>query len=220
MSNFVFDFERPWLGIAGRTSRFPIRRVWCIGSNYRKPDRDYTTREAPYFFSKQPDMAVAKNIPHSSIGELRFEAELVVAIGKRGERVSETDAESLIFGYATGLDMTRRDMLLAAQESGKPWEVGKSFEASAPVGEVSPASKLAPSATIQLWQNGELRQDSNISQLIWTVPEIISRLSEKVVLEPGDLIFTGTPLGHGPCVAGDRIEAKVEGLTPIRVVIS
>jgi len=158
-------------------------------------------------------------MPHPGSGELRFEVELVVAIGSSGAHIPEREAESLIYGYATGMDMTRRDLLVAAEKTGKPWEIGKSFDGSAPVGEITPSMRLAPAAAIQLWQNGTLRQNSTIDRLIWTVPEIICRLSALVALAPGDLIFTGTPSGHGPCQAGDRLEARIDGLAAVRLTI-
>jgi fumarylpyruvate hydrolase len=211
MTAFLFPPATPSLAVTGLAARFAVRRIWCVGSNYRKPDRDYSRREPPYFFSKQPDMLVADGgaVRHPGSGELRFEVELVVAIGKDGA----------IFGHATGLDMTRRDLLLAAQESGKPWEIGKSFEDSAPVGAITPAARPLQNGAIRLAQNGALRQNSDIDQMIWNIPEIISRLSGLVTLAAGDLIFTGTPSGHGPCRPGDHIEAVVEGLTPVRVTV-
>ncbi len=219
MTKFLFAPSQPSLAVAGHDARFPVRRIWCVGSNYRKPDKDYTNREPPYFFSKQPDMAVAQIVPHPGAGELRFEVELVVAIGREGKNVAEADADGMIFGHASGLDMTRRDLLLTAQGAGKPWEIGKSFEGAAPVGIITPADRALRQAPIRAWQNGVLRQDSDIGQMIWNVPEIIARLSSLVTLAPGDLIFTGTPTGHGPCAPGDRIEAQIGGLLPVQVTI-
>jgi len=219
VTNFLFEPSRPSLAVAGHEARFPVRRIWCVGSNYRKPDKDYGNREPPYFFSKQPDMAVAQSVQHPGAGELRFEVELVIAIGREGRDVSEADADAMIFGHAAGLDMTRRDLLLAAQGSGKPWEIGKSFEGAAPVGHITPASVALCQGTIRARQNGQLRQDSDLAQMVWNVPEIIARLSALVTLAPGDLIFTGTPGGHGPCLPGDQIEAEIQGLAPLRVTI-
>jgi fumarylpyruvate hydrolase len=222
MPRHVFDLTTPSLPLVGRAEHFPVRRIWCVGSNYRKPGRDYATREPPYFFSKQPDMIVPDGgtVPHPGSGELRFEVELVIAIGARGKDIAENDASRLIFGYATGLDMTRRDLLLAAQEASKPWEIGKAFEASAPVGAITPSHRILTRASIRLTQNGALRQDSDVDQLIWSVPEIVARLSGLVTLDAGDLIFTGTPGGHGPCITGDSIEGTVDGLEPIRIAIT
>ena len=218
----LFDLVPPAIDIIGSSVRFPVRRVWCVGSNYRKPGKDYSERPPPHFFSKQPDMVVARGgrLPHPGAGELRFEVELVVAIGRQGRDVTPAEAPDLIFGHAVGLDMTRRDILLSAQHAGLPWEMGKSFDASAPVGSITPSKGLLRQAAIRLWQNGELRQDSDIDQMIWTIPEILARLSTLVTLAPGDLIFTGTPSGHGPCLTGDRIEAGIAGLEKLAVTIN
>lgn len=220
MTEFLFPPSTPSLPVLGEKARFPIRRVWCVGSNYRKPGKDYAERESPYFFSKQPDMCAAREVPHGGKGELRFEVELVVAMGRTGSNIGESAAGDFIFGHAVGLDMTRRDLLLPAQEKGKPWEIGKSFDASAPVGAVTPGAALSRMARIGLSQNGVVRQDSSIDQMIWTIPEIIARLSRLVILAPGDLIFTGTPAGHGPCLPGDRVEAAIQGLEPLRVLVT
>jgi fumarylpyruvate hydrolase len=218
---YLFNVPRPAIPVVGQAGFFPVRRIWCVGSNYRKPGKDYSRREEPYFFSKQPDMSVAPDhaISHPCGGELRFEAELVVAIGAQGRNVSEADADALVFGHAVGLDMTRRDLLLTAQGAGKPWEIGKSFDGAAPVGAITPARRALRHAAIRARQNDALRQDSDIDQMIWTVPEIIAHLSMLVTLAPGDLVFTGTPSGHGPCLPGDRIAADIAGLTPIAVQI-
>lgn len=212
MTGFVFPHSVPSLPVVGRAERYAVRRIWCVGSNYRKPGVDYTNRAPAYFFSKQPDMLVQDGgqmrFP-AQAGELRFEVELVVAMGQGG-----------IFGHAVGLDMTIRDLLLAAQASNKPWEIGKSFEDGAACGAITPGTAPMMAAAMRLTQNGETRQDSNIDQMIWNVPEAIEALSRQVTLGPGDLIFTGTPTGHGPCRPGDRIAADIAGLSPLSVTIA
>jgi fumarylpyruvate hydrolase len=171
MTGFVFAPAIPSLPVAGRAECYAVRRIWCVGSNYRKPGVDYANRAPAYFFSKQPDMLVpdggAVRYP-ALAGELRFEVELVVAMGPDG-----------IFGHAVGLDMTIRDLLLTAQAANKPWEVGKSFEESAPCGMITPGADPMLTATMRLTRNGEIRQDSDIAQMIWNVPEIIAALSRR-----------------------------------------
>jgi fumarylpyruvate hydrolase len=225
MSGFVFPLAQPWIGIAGTTDRFPVRRVWCVGRNYLAHVRELGNdeREPPLFFSKQPDMLVPGGgaIRYPSLTKnYHFEVELVVALKSGGENVAAIDADALIFGYAVGLDMTRRDLQKQMQEKGRPWEAAKSFEQSGPIGALVPATGLLPPAHIRLTVNGAVKQESNTSQMIWSVPEIIAQLSRQVRLGAGDVIFTGTPEGVGPVVRGDRLEAEIGGLEPLGVTIA
>lgn len=225
MSGFVFPLSQPWIGIAGSAERFPVRRVWCVGRNYLGHVRELGNdeREPPLFFSKQPDMLVPGGgaIRYPSLTKnYHYEVELVVALKAGGENISAADADALIFGHAVGLDMTRRDLQKQMQEKGRPWEIAKSFEQSAPIGALVPATGALPPARIRLTVNGVIKQDANTAQLIWSVPEIIAQLSRQVRLGAGDVIFTGTPEGVGPVVKGDRLEAEIEGLEPLGVTIA
>jgi fumarylpyruvate hydrolase len=225
MSGFVFSLTQPWIGIAGSADRFPVRRVWCVGRNYLGHVRELGNdeREPPLFFSKQPDMLVPGGgaIRYPSLTKnYHYEVELVVALKAGGENIHAADADALIFGHAVGLDMTRRDLQKQMQEKGRPWEIAKSFEQSAPIGALVPASGALPPARIRLTVNGVVKQDADTAQLIWSVPEIIAQLSRQVRLAAGDVIFTGTPEGVGPVVKGDRLEAEIEGLEPLGVTIA
>ena len=225
MNGFVFPLNQPWIGIAGSTDRFPVRRVWCVGRNYLGHVRELGNdeREPPLFFSKQPDMLVPGGgvIHYPGLTKnYHYEVELVVALKAGGENIAVADADALIFGHAVGLDMTRRDLQKQMQEKGRPWEIAKSFEQSAPVGALVPATGALPPARIRLTVNGVVKQDANTAQLIWSVPEIIAQLSRQVRLGAGDVIFTGTPEGVGPVVKGDRLEAEIEGLEPLGVTIA
>jgi len=225
MSGFVFPLSQPWIAIAGSADRFPVRRVWCVGRNYLGHVRELGNdeREPPLFFSKQPDMLVPGGgaIRYPSLTKnYHYEVELVVALKAGGENIHAADADALIFGHAVGLDMTRRDLQKQMQEKGRPWEIAKSFEQSAPIGALVPASGALPPARIRLMVNGVVKQDADTAQLIWSVPEIIAQLSRQVRLAAGDVIFTGTPEGVGPVVKGDRLEAEIEGLEPLGVTIA
>jgi fumarylpyruvate hydrolase len=225
MSGFVFPLSQPWIGIAGSADRFPVRRVWCVGRNYLGHVRELGNdeREPPLFFSKQPDMLVPGGgvIRYPSLTKnYHYEVELVVALKAGGENIQAADADALIFGHAVGLDMTRRDLQKQMQEKGRPWEIAKSFEQSAPIGALVPATGALPPARIRLTVNGVIKQDADTAQLIWSVPEIIAQLSRQVRLAAGDVIFTGTPEGVGPVVKGDRLEAEIEGLEPLGVTIA
>jgi fumarylpyruvate hydrolase len=225
MSDFVFPLAQPWIGISGSPSRFPVRRVWCVGRNYLAHVQELgnDAREPPLFFSKQPDMLVpgggAIRYP-SQTKNYHYEAELVVALRSGGENIAVADADALIFGHAVGLDMTRRDIQKQMQEKGRPWEAAKSFEQSGPVGLLTPSAGVLPPTRIRLSVNGMVKQDADTAQMIWSVPEIIAQLSRQVSLAAGDVIFTGTPEGVGPVVRGDRLLAEIEGLEPLAVTIA
>lgn len=217
--------ETVWVPVEGG-GRFPVRRVYCIGRNYaahavemgHDPDR-----EPPFFFQKNPDNLDASGSfpypPRSS--DVHHEVELVVALGRGGRDIPADEALGCVWGYGVGLDMTRRDLQAEAKKLGRPWEIGKAFEHSAPVGPLVPASRTGhPSAgRITLKVNGELRQEGDLNQMIWKVPEMISYLSEYFELRPGDVILTGTPAGVGAVVAGDVMEAEVEGVGRLRVTV-
>jgi fumarylpyruvate hydrolase len=216
------------LAVAGSDDRFPVNRIFCVGRNYaahaREMGRD-PDREAPFFFMKPANAAVAVEGSEVSIpyppktSNFHFEVELVAAIGKGGKNIPVGQALEHVYGYAVGLDMTRRDVQLEARDKGRPWEFGKSFSQSAPIGPIHPADAVGhlSDATIALTVNGEHRQSSNISKLIWSVAESIAYLSEYETLEPGDIIMTGTPEGVNAVVAGDVMFGSVDGLTPITV---
>jgi fumarylpyruvate hydrolase len=205
---------------------FPVRRVFCVGRNYAAHAREMGSdpdREPPFFFCKPADAIVTDgDVKYPSATEnLHHEMELVVAIGVAGEDVAVSDALDLVFGYAAGLDLTRRDLQDAAKATRRPWDMSKGFDQSGPVGEIIPARAIGHPAKgrIALRVNGELRQQADLADQIWSVPEVIAALSKLVRLEPGDLIFTGTPDGVGPLVAGDLAEGAIEGVGQIRVRI-
>ena len=205
---------------------FPVRRVFCVGRNYAAHAREMGSdpdREPPFFFCKPADAVVTGaevNYP-SATENLHHEMELVVAIGVGGEDVAARDALELVFGYAAGLDLTRRDLQDAAKATRRPWDMSKGFDQSGPVGEIVPARAIGHPAKgrISLRVNGEVRQEGDLADQIWSVPEVIAALSKLVRLEPGDLIFTGTPDGVGPLLAGDLAEGEIEGVGQIRVRI-
>lgn len=207
--------------------QFPVRRVFCVGRNYaahaREMGRD-PDREAPFFFTKWAETVVRDGavIPYPpQTGNFHYEAELVVAIGKGGMNIAQEEALDHVWGYATGNDLTRRDLQLAAREAGRPWDSGKNVEASAPLGLIHPVDEVGhPSkGAIRLLVNEVVKQDADLADLIWLVPEVISILSTFWTLQPGDLIFTGTPAGVGAIVTGDVVRVEIEGLTPLTITI-
>ncbi len=207
---------------------FPVRRIYCVGRNYEAHAWEMgfaVDREEPFFFLKPADTVEldGARIPYPRMtGNYHYEVELVVAIGKAGADIPIEDAASHIFGYAVGLDMTRRDVQIAAREKGRPWDMGKAFDRSAPIGEIVPVARwdAVAEATVTLDVNGERRQESRLSKLNWSVDEIIHWLSRYMDLAPGDLIYSGTPEGVGAVVSGDRLEARINGLPPLRVSIT
>lgn len=203
---------------------FPVRRVYCIGRNYAAHAREMghdPTREPPFFFLKPAD-AIRVGMPDTVLDipyppqteDLHFEVELVVALGKGGSDISVEEARECIFGYALGLDLTRRDRQQDMKDLRRPWELGKAFDASAPISPIVPVAEAGnmDEAAISLEQNGELRQQGNTKQMIWPVAEAISYLSAYFRLEPGDLLFTGTPEGVGPAQVGDVLAARCDGV--------
>jgi fumarylpyruvate hydrolase len=220
----MFNMQQNRLAVAGG-AQFPVRRIYCVGRNYRAhaiesggdPDR-----ELPFFFQKPADAIVPDGgtVPYPPMtSSFHHEIELVVAIGAAGADVSAADAAGLIFGYAVGLDMTRRDLQAQARKVGQPWDMAKAFDHSAPCGTITRADGVMSRGAIWLTVNGQTRQSSDISSLIWSVPEVIAELSRYVTLQPGDLIYTGTPENVGPVSSGDRLVGHVDGLADLAVVI-
>jgi fumarylpyruvate hydrolase len=229
MSIAQFEFEPAEVAsvpIVGR-GRYPVRRIYCVGRNYAAHAQEMgveVDREAPFFFLKPADAIVLNEtaFPYPRMTKnYHHEIELVVAIGRAGRDISVSEANTLIFGYAVGLDMTRRDLQLAARNSGRPWDTGKAFDQSAPCGAITPKDRAGDisDAAIRLEVNGEVRQASTLSMLIWSVDEIIHWLSRFYDLMPGDLIYTGTPEGVGSVVSGDVMRAEIDGLTPLEISI-
>lgn len=231
MSNFVVPAAPTVsLPVVGSDARFPVRRVYCVGRNYvaHAQEMGFSGREPPFFFLKPAD-AVVPAPAGQAIGidyppltkDLHHEIELVVAIGEGGKQIAAADAMRHVFGYAVGLDMTRRDLQADMKKQGRPWCIGKAFDQSAPVGALTPAKDAGDiaHARIALQVNGETRQQSDLSQLIWSIGEIVEHLSNAWTLAPGDLIMTGTPEGVAAVVPGDRLVGSIEGLPSIEVRI-
>jgi fumarylpyruvate hydrolase len=215
----------------GSERLFPVHRIYCVGRNYEEHAKEMggTGREPPFFFQKPADAIVCApagglvHMPYPTLTQnLHHEVELVVAIGTGGSHITAEQAHRHIFGYAVGLDMTRRDLQNEMKKQGRPWSIGKGFDYSAPIGVITPAADVANihQAAITLTVNSQARQTGNISQLIWSVSETIEQLSAAWALQPGDLIFTGTPAGVGPVVRGDVLEGQVDGLQSLRVQIT
>lgn len=215
------------VAVEGSAERFPVRRIFCVGRNYaahaREMGRD-PDREPPFFFAKPADAVVdsGATIPYPpETKQLDYEMELVVAIGVGGFEISSAQALDHVWGYAAGLDLTRRDLQNEAKALGRPWEWGKAFDLSAPVGPVRPAARAGRAAAGRIWLkvDGQTRQDADIADMIWSVPEIIAVLSRSMRLEAGDLIMTGTPAGVGAVGPGARLEGEVEGVGRVEIAI-
>ena len=215
--------------VAGSSDVYPVHRIYCVGRNYEEHAKEmgFSGREPPFFFAKPADalLPVAEGegkMPYPrATANLHHEIELVVAIGKRCSDITAADAASCIWGYAVGLDMTRRDLQGEAKKQGRPWEVGKGFDFSAPIGPIKPIGKCGELKSGRIWLkvNGTVRQDSDVSKLIWNVNETIEHLSKYFELAPGDLIFTGTPEGVAAVGRGDLLEGGVDGVGTLRVRI-
>ena len=212
--------------IAGTDAMFPVRRIFCVGRNYAEHAIEMgsdPTREPPFYFAKPADALLINgaDMPYPSVTRsLHHEMELVVAIGVGGKNIPISEALKHVWGYCAGLDMTRRDIQNEAKKTGRPWDMGKGFDLSAPMGALIPANGVDPSrGKIELRVNGKVTQVSDLSKLIWSVPEVIANLSELVELAPGDLIMTGTPEGVAAVVRGDVLEGLVEGVGEIRTRI-
>lgn len=214
------------LDVAGSSKKFPVRRIWCVGRNYIEHIREMgqDERAPPFFFAKPADAVVPDGgtVPYPPLTkDMHHEVELVVALKSGGINIPVEKANGCIYGYGVGIDLTRRDLQIASRDLKRPWEVGKAFDASAPCGALKPAAEIGHPAKgrITLKVNGQVRQDGDLNQLIWNVPEIISKLSEMVALEAGDIIMTGTPAGVAATVAGDKLECEVEGVGKLTVTI-
>jgi fumarylpyruvate hydrolase len=227
MSGFVIDLpEIPSVAVADTDDRFPVRRIFCVGRNYAAHTREMgkdPDREPPFFFTKPADAVVdsGQAIPYPPLtANLHHEIELVVAIATGGERIPPNLALDHVWGYAVGIDLTRRDLQNAAKEAGRPWDWSKAFDRSAPCGPLVRATKSHPSSgRIWLAVNGAVKQDADLSEMIWPVADIIVKCSEAVELKAGDLIFTGTPAGVGPLQPGDSVTGGIDGVGEIAITI-
>ena len=217
--------------VLGTSDRFPVRRIYCVGRNYEEHAKEmgFTGREPPFFFLKPADALVVVNagetgtMPYPSLTQnLHHEIELVVAIGTGGRNITAADAHKHIYGYAVGLDMTRRDLQNEMKKQGRPWCIGKGFDHSAPIGPITPAAQVSDLEQAAIWLkvNGQERQSSQISKLIWNIAETIEHLLVAWELSPGDLIYTGTPEGVSAVVKGDLLEGGVTGLGQLNVRIA
>ena len=227
--SYVFPPPAPVsVPVVGRAEHFPVHRIYCVGRNYEDHAKEmgHTGREAPFFFLKPADAVLVATpgntavMPYPTLtSNLHHEIELVVAIGLGGHHIKATDAAKHIFGYAVGLDMTRRDLQNDMKKQGRPWCIGKGFDQSAPIGPITPAAQVPDigQAAISLQVNGQDRQRSTVAKLIWNIAETIEQLSAAWTLQPGDLIYTGTPEGVGAVVRGDTMVGAVTGLEPISV---
>ncbi|MCX8226614.1 MAG: fumarylacetoacetate hydrolase family protein [Sulfitobacter sp.] len=226
--NYLFDpAPQPTVAVEGSDKRIPVRRIFCVGRNYAAHAREMgkdPDRDPPFFFTKPADAVVETGeiVAYPPETEnFHYEAELVAVIGKGGRNISEENSLSHVWGYAVGNDLTRRDLQLKAREQGRPWDWGKAFDRSAVIGPVHAAANVGhlDKGAIRLTVNGETKQDADLADLIWSVPEIISILSHSMELQPGDLIMTGTPAGVGPLISGDTCVVTIEGLGAIETKI-
>ena len=222
----------PTVPIVGSSDLFPVRHIYCVGRNYAEHAKEMggdSTKEPPFFFCKPAD-AIFPVIP-PAVGTVHYplvtknyhhEIEMVVAIGKRGVQLSAENANDIVFGYATGLDMTRRDLQNDMREKKRPWDLGKSFAQAAPIAPIHPVTStgLLDHGKIWLDVNGTRRQQGDLADMIWDVPHTLAFLSQYYELLPGDLVFTGTPAGVGAVIAGDRLDGHIDGLTPLSIVIA
>ena len=217
--------------VVGQPARFPVHRIYCVGRNYEDHAKEmgFTGREPPFFFMKPADALVVVDAGQTGTmayptltKNLHHEIELVVAIGTGGKNIAAADAHKHIYGYAVGLDMTRRDLQGEMKKQGRPWCIGKAYDQSAPIGPITPAAQAGDVAKAAIWLqvNGADRQRSNVAKLIWNLAETIEHLSAAWELQPGDLIYTGTPEGVNAVVSGDTLSGGVDGLVPITVKIA
>jgi fumarylpyruvate hydrolase len=222
----LFELPQPAVPVAGEDALYPVRRVFCVGRNYAAHAREMGSdpnREPPFYFTKSADSLVPGGgaIPYPpATANLHHEVELVVALGAPVFQATKEQAAKAVFGHAIGLDMTRRDLQFAARDKGRPWDLGKSFEFSAPITPIirNATPMLAGAVTLEV--NGEIRQRGDISDMIWSVPEVIAHLSQYYHLSPGDLIYTGTPEGVSPVRPGDRLVGRIDGLGELVVTIA
>lgn len=227
-SSYLFPPRpQPALPVRGSDRLFPVHRIYCVGRNYAEHAVEMghdPSREAPFFFQKNPDTLVPNGgvFPYPGASkDVHHELEMVVALRSGGCNIAVAAALDCVFGYAVGLDMTRRDLQGEAKKQGRPWEVGKAFEAAAPCSEIAPASVIGHPAKGAVWLkvNGVLKQQGDLDQLIWKVPEMIAYLSGLFELRAGDLIFSGTPAGVGPVQRGDALHGGVDGVGELRITV-
>ena len=224
-TRYVFEpARRPAIPVVGRGELFPVHRVYCVGRNYAAHAVEMghdPSREPPFFFQKNPDdLVIDGEFPYpSASSDVHHEVEMVVALKGGGREIPLSAALDCVFGYGVGLDMTRRDLQADAKAKGRPWEVGKAFESSAPCGGLTPADAAGHPVAGAIWLdvNGERKQSGDLREMIWKVPEIISHLSRLFTLAPGDVVFSGTPSGVGPILRGDVLRGHVDGLGGIEV---
>ena len=230
MAHVIALWTPPALPVVGSSDAYPVRRIFCVGRNYAEHQKEMggSGREQPFFFIKSAHALVPGGgdvhyPPKTS--NFHYETELVVALGKGGRRIPAARANEHVYGYAVGLDMTRRDLQQLGKDHGRPWDFGKDFDEAAPCSELAPAARTGQPAfhpstgAITLKVNGKERQKADLADMIWSVPEQIAFLSEYYTLEPGDLIYSGTPAGVGPVKAGDELQASVEGVGELKVRI-
>jgi len=212
--------------VAGNDKFFPVRRIWCVGRNYVEHIREMgqDERAPPFYFAKPADAIVpdGATVPYPPLTkDMHHEVELVVALKSGGRNIKLEKALDTIYGYGVGIDLTRRDLQIASRDQKRPWEIGKAFDGSAPCGPLKPASEIGhpKKGRIALKVNGKVRQDGDLKQMIWSVPEVIANLSEQVELAAGDIIMTGTPAGVAATVPGDKLECEIEGVGKLTVTI-
>ena len=224
MSNFIFPPpETPSVAVAGTDKRFPVHRIYCVSRNYADVAQE-ASADSPVFFLKPADTVVANGaaVPYPPrTANCHHEIELVIAIGRAGRDVRKQRALEHVFGYAAGVDLTRRDLQRAAKQSGQPWDTAKTFESSAPIAAIRPAT-LGHVTQGRIWLsvNGALRQESDVKNMLWDVPHIITEISTFYDLKPGDLIFCGTPAGAGSVKPGDQLSGGIEGLETLQFTIA
>ena len=228
MTGFVIPaLTQPALAVAGTQQTFPVRRIWCVGRNYLEHIRELGNdeRQPPFFFAKHADMIVpdGTTVPYSELSkDFQHEVELVIALKSGGFNIPADRALDTVYGYGVGIDLTRRDLQTISRKKEQPWEIGKSFDMSAPCGALKPASEIGHPSKGRIWLNvnGKLRQEGDLEQMIWNNAEIISKLSQQVTLGAGDIIMTGTPAGVAALAKGDKIECGVDGVGTLKIAIS
>ena len=225
MQHVIPVWSIPTVVVGGEASGFPVRRIYCVGRNYAAHAREMghnPDKEDPFFFCKPADAIVPSGaiLPFpAATKNLHHEIELVVAMRSGGRNIAPAKALDHVYGYAVGLDMTRRDLQNAAKNAGRPWDMGKGFDQSAPISPIQPAAKIGHPAKGKIWVkvNGQTKQEGDLADMIWSVPDTIAYLSGLVEIAAGDLIYTGTPEGVGPVVAGDRMEGHIDGVGDLAI---